>query len=146
MDMLVKNPLSKNLKIKVSCFLFCFGRCGFVKMYRRILFKIKSNRGFASKDHLNFIKEVKGEKLQRPGRYGRTPTEEKIGIGGYLLLSGFFVVAINKIKLLQNIIVLAPITTLGLGIWQVQRKQWKEDLIKNLESKLSLEPVPLPEK
>lgn len=38
-----------------------------------------------------------------------------------------------------------PITTFGLGLWQVQRKSWKEDLIKQMESKLHLAPQPLPE-
>ncbi|XP_055609079.1 SURF1-like protein [Uranotaenia lowii] len=38
-----------------------------------------------------------------------------------------------------------PAVTFGLGCWQVHRKQWKEDLIRNLESKMRLESVPLPD-
>ncbi|EAT36694.1 AAEL011244-PA [Aedes aegypti] len=38
-----------------------------------------------------------------------------------------------------------PATTFGLGCWQVYRKQWKEDLIRNLESRMRMEPVPIPD-
>lgn len=31
-----------------------------------------------------------------------------------------------------------PITTFSLGCWQVKRKSWKEELIKQMESKLHL--------
>jgi surfeit locus 1 family protein len=32
----------------------------------------------------------------------------------------------------------------GLGIWQLQRLAWKEDLIARLDARLSAEPVPVP--
>lgn len=38
-----------------------------------------------------------------------------------------------------------PVTTFGLGCWQLQRKTWKEGLIAQMESKLHLSPQPLPE-
>lgn len=38
-----------------------------------------------------------------------------------------------------------PVTTFGLGCWQVHRKQWKEELIRNLESRVRKEAVPLPD-
>lgn len=38
-----------------------------------------------------------------------------------------------------------PATTFGLGCWQVHRKQWKEELIRNLESRMRLEAQPIPE-
>lgn len=38
-----------------------------------------------------------------------------------------------------------PATTFGLGCWQVHRKQWKEDLIRNLQSRTCMEPVPIPD-
>nr|XP_029734449.1 SURF1-like protein [Aedes albopictus]XP_029734452.1 SURF1-like protein [Aedes albopictus] len=38
-----------------------------------------------------------------------------------------------------------PATTFGLGCWQVYRKQWKEDLIRTLESRMRMEPVPIPD-
>ncbi|XP_058464680.1 SURF1-like protein [Malaya genurostris] len=38
-----------------------------------------------------------------------------------------------------------PATTFGLGCWQVHRKQWKEELIRNLETRVRMEPVPLPD-
>lgn len=38
-----------------------------------------------------------------------------------------------------------PAAAFCLGVWQVRRRQWKIELIENLESKLSKEPVTLPE-
>ncbi|XP_053687661.1 SURF1-like protein [Sabethes cyaneus] len=38
-----------------------------------------------------------------------------------------------------------PVTTFGLGCWQVHRKQWKEELIRNLESRIHKEAVLLPD-
>uniref|UniRef100_A0A8D8E2V4 SURF1-like protein n=3 Tax=Culex pipiens TaxID=7175 RepID=A0A8D8E2V4_CULPI len=38
-----------------------------------------------------------------------------------------------------------PATTFGLGCWQVQRKQWKEELIRNLETRMRLEARPIPD-
>ncbi|KAJ8670657.1 hypothetical protein QAD02_001916 [Eretmocerus hayati] len=38
-----------------------------------------------------------------------------------------------------------PVITFGLGTWQVGRRQWKLELIKDLEQKLSSEPVEIPE-
>jgi len=37
-----------------------------------------------------------------------------------------------------------PIFTFGLGAWQIQRLQWKLELIDELESKLKKEPLDLP--
>ncbi|GJN89614.1 hypothetical protein Rhopal_002601-T1 [Rhodotorula paludigena] len=37
-----------------------------------------------------------------------------------------------------------PLFTLGLGIWQVKRLQWKVDLIEQLDKKLHQDPVRLP--
>lgn len=77
----------------------------------------------ASRDHLKFIKETR-KNIARPANFKETT--EKVGIGGYLLLG-------------------LPITAFGLGCWQVQRKQWKENLIKTLEERTKLEPVPIPD-
>lgn len=41
---------------------------------------------------------------------------------------------------------LVPIATFGLGCWQVQRKQWKEGLIQQMETETKREPVALPKK
>jgi surfeit locus 1 family protein len=38
---------------------------------------------------------------------------------------------------------LAPLTTTGLGIWQLYRLQWKRDLIQQSENKLNNAPIPL---
>lgn len=36
-------------------------------------------------------------------------------------------------------------TTFGLGVWQIKRKIWKEQLLANLKTEMSKEPVDLPE-
>lgn len=33
---------------------------------------------------------------------------------------------------------------IGLGIWQLERREWKQELIARLEARLSAEPAPLP--
>ncbi|XP_035197791.1 surfeit locus protein 1 [Oxyura jamaicensis] len=38
---------------------------------------------------------------------------------------------------------LVPLTTFCLGTWQVQRRKWKLDLIAQLASRISSEPIPL---
>ncbi|XP_001606172.1 surfeit locus protein 1 [Nasonia vitripennis] len=38
-----------------------------------------------------------------------------------------------------------PVITFGLGTWQVYRRQWKLGVIKDLEDRLSRDPVELPE-
>lgn len=38
----------------------------------------------------------------------------------------------------------AMVTFVGLGTWQIQRKAWKEGLIESLEQRLSVPPVDLP--
>ena len=37
-----------------------------------------------------------------------------------------------------------PITTFGLGVWQVRRKSEKEALVAALEARLGAAPLPLP--
>ncbi|XP_014208220.1 surfeit locus protein 1 [Copidosoma floridanum] len=51
---------------------------------------------------------------------------ENVGLYGYFLLS-------------------IPVITFGLGTWQVGRRQWKLDLLKDLQDRLSKEPIEMPE-
>lgn len=89
---------------------------------RRRTLNLYSPSRKASREHLKFIKE---KRFNRPANF--KDTTEKVGLGGYLLLG-------------------LPVTAFGLGCWQVQRKQWKENLIKTLEERTKLPPVPIPEK
>ncbi|KAJ3604832.1 hypothetical protein NHX12_026884 [Muraenolepis orangiensis] len=41
-------------------------------------------------------------------------------------------------------LLLIPITTFGLGTWQVKRRQWKLKLIEDLRRLTTSEPIPLP--
>eukprot|EP00070_Physeter_catodon_P020800 XP_023981867.1 surfeit locus protein 1 [Physeter catodon] len=45
---------------------------------------------------------------------------------------------------LQWFLFLIPVTAFGLGTWQVQRRKWKLQLIAELESRVTAEPIPLP--
>lgn len=51
----------------------------------------------------------------------------------------------KKVAPLGYFLLIIPLGSLGLGCWQIQRKKWKEDLIKQLEHQLNTAPVPLPE-
>ncbi|XP_063700093.1 SURF1-like protein [Culicoides brevitarsis] len=73
-----------------------------------------------SREHLRHLKELKQQARLSFKK------DEKMGAGGYLLL-------------------ICPLTAFGLGCWQVQRKQWKEDLIKNLDEKTKMPAVPCPD-
>merc|ERR1719189_861584 len=37
-----------------------------------------------------------------------------------------------------------PISAFGLGVWQVKRRSWKLELLKDLEDRTTAPPVPLP--
>ncbi|KAM6985900.1 surfeit locus protein 1 [Aplochiton taeniatus] len=45
---------------------------------------------------------------------------------------------------LKWLLLLIPISTFGLGTWQVKRRQWKLQLIADLRSLTTAEPIPLP--
>lgn len=45
---------------------------------------------------------------------------------------------------LKWFLLLIPITTFGLGTWQVRRRQWKLHLLEELRSLTTADPVPLP--
>lgn len=62
-------------------------------------------------------------------------------------LDGFFLY-VNKIFSIENckfsLFKMVPASTFALGTWQVQRKRWKENLIAELNSRTSADPVELP--
>lgn len=41
---------------------------------------------------------------------------------------------------------MVPLSAFALGTWQVRRKQWKENLIQELESKTKYPAIDFPEK
>ncbi|XP_053195881.1 surfeit locus protein 1 [Scomber japonicus] len=45
---------------------------------------------------------------------------------------------------LKWLLLLIPVTTFGLGTWQVKRRQWKLQLIDDLRKLTTAEPIPLP--
>ncbi|XP_075229461.1 surfeit locus protein 1 isoform X1 [Lycorma delicatula] len=51
----------------------------------------------------------------------------------------------NRISLGELLLLTVPIGTFGLGTWQVKRREWKLNLIKDLEKRLSEPPIDLPE-
>ncbi|VDP02606.1 unnamed protein product [Soboliphyme baturini] len=52
---------------------------------------------------------------------------------------------VHFLSLITNILQLIPVTTFGLGCWQVSRRRWKIDVIKKLKERVKREPVPLPQ-
>lgn len=70
-----------------------------------------------------------GTKIERPRKtFGRPDEAAKGPPKG----TGYFLLII-------------PISTFGLGVWQVQRRAWKEDLLAELDHKTNQEPVRLPD-
>ncbi|MCJ8748658.1 hypothetical protein PDJAM_G00167170 [Pangasius djambal] len=47
-------------------------------------------------------------------------------------------------SILKWFLLLIPLTTFGLGTWQVKRRQWKLKLIKDLHILTTADPIPLP--
>lgn len=47
-------------------------------------------------------------------------------------------------SLLKWFLILIPVTTFGLGTWQVKRRQWKLKLIEDLHRLTTADPIPLP--
>jgi surfeit locus 1 family protein len=39
-----------------------------------------------------------------------------------------------------------PLTAFGLGTWQVKRLKWKKGLIKDMENRTTMEPLPMPDR
>jgi len=73
------------------------------------------------------IDEIKKKAKHKKEKRGTADEDtENIGLYGYFLLS-------------------IPVITFGLGTWQVGRRQWKLDLIKDLEERLHREPIEIPE-
>lgn len=42
------------------------------------------------------------------------------------------------------LLLLIPVASFGLGLWQVQRRKWKLKLIQQLEAQVTSSPIPLP--
>jgi len=65
-------------------------------------------------------------KLSKPKlKFGANDPDRKVTFGEYCLL-------------------IIPASAFGLGVWQVQRRAWKLELLKDLEDRTTAEPVPLP--
>ncbi|KAM3911800.1 surfeit locus protein 1 [Leptodactylus fuscus] len=50
----------------------------------------------------------------------------------------------RKDPLVKWLLLLIPVSTFGLGTWQIQRRKWKLNLIQQLKTQFSSSPVPLP--
>ncbi|XP_060596023.1 SURF1-like protein, partial [Ruditapes philippinarum] len=44
----------------------------------------------------------------------------------------------------NNYLLICPITCVGLAIWQVKRKEWKENLIDTIKERYEMDPIQLP--
>ncbi|PIK38363.1 putative surfeit locus protein 1 [Apostichopus japonicus] len=44
-----------------------------------------------------------------------------------------------------HLLLIMPAAAFGLGTWQVQRRKWKLNLIRELEEKVNADPIPLPD-
>ncbi|XP_076245707.1 surfeit locus protein 1 [Calliopsis andreniformis] len=103
----------------------------FTRLTNQYSIKWLSNKNFL-RSYCKGTNAVKSEKprlakpnLYRPQIKKKNFSDEKIGIYGYSLLS-------------------IPIITFLLGTWQIQRRKWKLNLIQNLFTRTTYEPIELP--
>lgn len=77
---------------------------------------------------------------------GPKQDNEKTTTYGWLMLVGIHSQNTHKSTVIKCFfsVQLIPITTFGLGCWQVKRKLWKEGLVKELEVQTSKPPVDFP--
>lgn len=71
--------------------------------------------------------------------------QKDIPLLGWLLL----VVTYSKFSgliIVNTIFQSVPVGSFSLGVWQIQRKQWKESLIEDLRKKTDCDPVDFPTK
>lgn len=73
---------------------------------------------------------------------------EHISNFGIVLLVSWFINYVNNSStfLTYQHFQAFPLATFGLGIWQIKRKIWKEQLIANLKHQMSKEPLELLDK
>ncbi|XP_066436421.1 surfeit locus protein 1 [Eleutherodactylus coqui] len=50
----------------------------------------------------------------------------------------------SKDSLVKWLLFLIPVASFGLGVWQIQRRKWKLNLIEQLEAQTTSTPIPLP--
>ncbi|XP_066249996.1 surfeit locus protein 1 [Euwallacea similis] len=75
---------------------------------------------------VNFSDKAKLKQGSRPLLRGKESTLEQIGLYGWFLLA-------------------IPVTSFGLGVWQVKRKFWKENLLSQLCQITGSTPIELPQ-
>jgi len=79
-------------------------------------------RQILSKESIRYVStNISKPKL----KFGTFDTKKKVGFGEYFML-------------------IIPISAFGLGVWQVKRRSWKLELLKDLEDRTTAPPVPLP--
>ncbi|XP_029467011.1 surfeit locus protein 1 isoform X2 [Rhinatrema bivittatum] len=71
------------------------------------------------------------------------PKKELCCIGYRLSSSSAAAAESEQDTALKWFLLLIPLTTFGLGTWQVQRRKWKLKLIADLEARVTADPVPL---
>jgi hypothetical protein len=70
--------------------------------------------------------------------------KEKIGAMGWFLFVRILVLMLVCVT--HVVPQLIPVTTFGLGTWQVKRRAWKLELLDKLSTKTGSKPVALPER
>jgi len=79
-------------------------------------------RQILSKESIRYVStNISKPKL----KFGTNDKESKVGVSEYFLL-------------------ILPLSAFGLGVWQVKRRSWKLEVLKDLEDRTTAPPVPLP--
>nr|XP_033816063.1 LOW QUALITY PROTEIN: surfeit locus protein 1 [Geotrypetes seraphini] len=107
---------------------------------------IALRKGFSGAQALHrlFQSHAAGYPGRNPGsRLLMQPKKELPYIGCRLISSSTAAAEFEQDTILKWFLLMIPLTTFGLGTWQVQRRKWKLKLIAELESKVTADPVPL---
>uniref|UniRef100_A0A1I8PCI9 SURF1-like protein n=1 Tax=Stomoxys calcitrans TaxID=35570 RepID=A0A1I8PCI9_STOCA len=91
----------------------------------------------AFKTHVNYLQII--HKSPQKRYFSQRPNYNTGGLG--VSIAG----KEEKVTPLGWFLLLIPITTFGLGVWQTKRKVWKEQLIKDIETLTKMAPVDLPD-
>lgn len=85
--------------------------------------------------------QTEAQTKYKPNLRFREERKEIGAFGWFLLVCYQYLIKLNPLTIIFQSI---PAATFALGTWQVQRKTWKENLIKNLKDRSEATPIELP--
>ncbi|XP_076868004.1 surfeit locus protein 1 [Brachyhypopomus gauderio] len=111
----------------MSSFKFMLTLCNYSRRIIRINAQtVTTKRSFFDRSRRVLFKREDVKRINVSGQCSSAPTQTE------------------RDSFLKWFLLLIPVTTFGLGTWQVKRRQWKLKLIKDLHDLTTTDPIPLP--